>query len=1270
MVHYPNMHRFPKPLAPYHARAQQLVKSSAVRDMDFSGSTYQVLVDADEDSEAWAFIQLDDRGVAKDFFCECDHFDQHGGCIHVATGYVRVTQPEPLHRRFEKSLWVQLCKIFAEESEYNPNAFKWPSESICEFCSRSGKLLMRIQATTSECAEKLLEMTEERPKETEETSLKFSNLSQEELAEYESGTLSPQLSFRLSAWYDIAKWLFLQQDTDVPYSIAFDNSAEGIPNAMRVVFPDAELFFYLSEPNLAGLISSLATVRSPLVVKDVRDEVIKSLTYDKESGTVELHLDETVLHSNERELERRAEGRQSHKIGAWTYLLGDGFYRHGKGSLLSQSKLQGAQISELFRDHFQMVHKRLKGAVLHPEAIELSYHLSFDEHWNLQVAAYAFEVGDLQRDFSRDFGDWVYIEDDGFYRTLSRRFPSLSAIIHPPDVGDFVTRHQLWLGTLEGFSPHLTAIEAQLAFHLDQQHRLIFSNRNRPDDTVSQQKDFGRWVYVSGQGFYPKLGAVFRSPVRAGVVIPPPEISSFIRKHQDELELVPGFFSDTCPVARAFIRVELDAKERVHVVPIYESTKLYVDKEILFFDDMVYVDGAGFYHLLPEKQLPESYRLPVTVKKDDLAEFLNVEIELLKKYSHEIDPRVQRPHTIQLVMDEIEQRLDLGRGWYSVAMHCHTERGNIPLGPIWTHINKKKRFLFSDVGLLDLTEEKFHWLSSIPSDRVDVKESRFLITLLDVARLQAMGQVEATQKRDHHGSEVRHRLHSLLDFKEDVPPDISGLTSTLRPYQISGVSWLWHLYENGLSGMLCDDMGLGKTHQAMALMAALANRGDLARVLVICPTSVLYHWEEKIQAYLPGWTVFTYHGVERQLSDYRNATQVFLTSYGIWRRDVEKLKKLSFDLVIYDEIQVAKNHTSRLHHCLREVKATMRIGLTGTPIENHLLELKSLFDLVLPGYMPPEKRYREFFLRPIEKEQDASKREMLTRLIKPFVLRRKKGEVLRDLPEKTEEIFHCGLSSEQQGLYNEVLQRSRRRLLDDLADSTKAVPYVHIFAVLSQLKQICNHPAAFLKDVVNYQKHHSGKWDLFVELLREARDSGQKVVVFSQYLAMLDLFEAYLKDQGIGYASVRGATMDRAGEIRRFNHEARCEVFLGSLQAVGLGVDLTAGSVVIHYDRWWNAARENQATDRVHRIGQTRGVQVFKLVTKGTFEERIDELIMKKGRLMEEVVAADPEDIVKRLNRQELMELLQEIQETSENSGDGDGEGDHEHDQDDDATEQ
>lgn len=294
--------------------------------------------------------------------------------------------------------------------------------------------------------------------------------------------------------------------------------------------------------------------------------------------------------------------------------------------------------------------------------------------------------------------------------------------------------------------------------------------------------------------------------------------------------------------------------------------------------------------------------------------------------------------------------------------------------------------------------------------------------------------------------------------------------------------------------------------------------------------------------------------------------------------------------------------------------------------------------------MPGENDYREQFIRPIEKEGNVEKRLLLSRLIKPFVLRRKKDDVLLDLPEKTEEIAHCDLQPEQRDLYAEILTASRDKLLGELQSNEQPVPYLHIFTLLSHLKQVCNHPAAYLKKPASYKEYKSGKWDLFLELLEEARESQQKVVVFSHYLSMLDIIEDYLKEHGIGFAAIRGATVDRGEQLQRFNRDPQCEVFVGSLQAAGLGIDLTAASVVIHYDRWWNAARENQATDRVHRIGQTRGVQVFKLVTKGTVEEHIDFLIAKKGRLMEEIVGVDDHQIIKRFDRQEMINLLQSLQ--------------------------
>jgi SNF2 family DNA or RNA helicase len=337
---------------------------------------------------------------------------------------------------------------------------------------------------------------------------------------------------------------------------------------------------------------------------------------------------------------------------------------------------------------------------------------------------------------------------------------------------------------------------------------------------------------------------------------------------------------------------------------------------------------------------------------------------------------------------------------------------------------------------------------------------------------------------------------------------------------------------------------------------------------------------------------------------------------------------------------MAKNETSRLHSTLLHIDAQMRLGMTGTPIENYLRELKALFDITLPNYMPGPTLFKDLFVIPIEKEHDPKATAFLQKLIDPFVLRRKKEEVLQDLPPKTEEVYHCELLPEQQQLYTEVLQRSREQLLSGLKDNASPIPYMHIFAILSALKQICDHPAVYLKHPENYRQHRSGKWDLFLELLQEARDSKQKVVVYSQYLGMLDIIESYLKESNIGYAAIRGATANRGEQIKRFNTDPNCEIFVGSLQASGLGIDLTAASVVIHYDRWWNAARENQATDRVHRIGQQRGVQVFKLVTKNTFEERIDQLILSKAKLMESVVTTDDQHLIKYLSRDELINLL------------------------------
>jgi SNF2 family DNA or RNA helicase len=281
--------------------------------------------------------------------------------------------------------------------------------------------------------------------------------------------------------------------------------------------------------------------------------------------------------------------------------------------------------------------------------------------------------------------------------------------------------------------------------------------------------------------------------------------------------------------------------------------------------------------------------------------------------------------------------------------------------------------------------------------------------------------------------------------------------------------------------------------------------------------------------------------------------------------------------------------------------------------------------------------FRKRFEVPIVRDGDGAALERLQRLIHPFKLRRVKSEVLSDLPAKVEDVRWCDLTASQAALYRALLEKEGA-LVEDLRRENIAPDYASIFATLSKLKRICDHPALVL-DGLRTRELRSGKFEAFEELMDESLRSGHKVVVFTQYLEMMDIIESWLRGRRVGFAEIRGSTRDRAAAIRTFNHDPACRVFVCSLMAGGVGIDLTAASVVIHYDRWWNAAREDQATDRVHRIGQTRGVQVFKLVTRGTLEEKIDRMIAAKGELMNSVVRPDPAAF-KRLTRDDLVELL------------------------------
>lgn len=1242
------MVQLPSRLACYRQEANQSIAEGLVKEINFSSSTYQVLVeDLYTHKDCWIFLQLEGKGLLKDAFCSCEELgesDETVPCVHLAAAYLSLygSYHSPLHQRFALSLWNVLCRLCSDRLGDDPSALILTQEGEYACQSSSEKVILSIKAKTPHAREFFQSLMTYRLEETEETSLKFSNLPPEEIASWREGSPSLQLRYELSYWSDLAKWLLKLQEEKGPCQISFKYSSRQVPNWIQADFNELEAGFYISEVNLPIVIPALASVNSPLKVQYIGNQGIARMTYHKEKGLLEIEGEK--VSSVERAESQSA--MVSIPIDGWSYVPGEGFFAEEPHALLQTPVLQGEKLAHALTEHGRLIGKFLLENSVHLNPVPIFYKLFFDEKWNLHIISYLFEPGDLTRKDSHIFGDWAYLDNDGFYQLEDKRFDQVATIIPLHQLSDFVSQNQSWLNTLEGFHTHVRSLEYQLTYSLTANNRLQFSRTLAKTKDLSKVQDIGSWVYLEGFGFYPKALNSFGFLLKPGFSLSAEQIPLFIRMNREELSFVEGFFSSTCPVEKVGLQVELTSKHNIQITPKYELLSEYRHEDLHLFDYVTYIEGQGFYELPAEMRLPEKFSHPLELEGEDLNLFLTYEMQEIKQYISRLDPRLNLVKEKTLVTNMIEPIQNKGKGWYQFIFYYQTENGLIPIVEIWEVLRKKQPFAFFEAGMIELRDKRYDWLRQIRKDRICRASKAIVLTTLEFMRLNAFDPIQFLENPSENAEASRILMEELMQLHAPEEPDMGGLKSHLRPYQEIGVRWLWFLYQQQLSGLLCDDMGLGKTHQAMGLIASICNfyrayaEGMAKYFLIVCPTSVIYHWQDKLHEFLPGIRVHTFYGTNRTLKGFEESYDVLLTSYGILRNEQENLSKIPFDLAIFDEIQIAKNASSRIYKVLTQIKAQMKLGLTGTPIENYLRELKSLFDIVLPSYMPAERDYRDFFIRPVEKEQNVQRKRLLSRLIKPFILRRKKEDVLKDLPEKIEENSYCDLLSCQRHLYTEVLEIRRRHLLEELQNQGTSIPYLHIFALLSSLKQICDHPAVYLKMPNEYKQYSSGKWELFIELLREARESNQKVVVFSQYLGMLDIIEHYLTESQIGFASLRGTTYNRKGQIQNFNQDPNCEVFVGSLQAAGLGVDLTAGSVVIHYDRWWNAARENQATDRVHRIGQTRGVQVFKLITKNTFEEKIDAMIRRKGDLMEEIIGVDDHQLLKRFTRDELADLL------------------------------
>lgn len=471
-------------------------------------------------------------------------------------------------------------------------------------------------------------------------------------------------------------------------------------------------------------------------------------------------------------------------------------------------------------------------------------------------------------------------------------------------------------------------------------------------------------------------------------------------------------------------------------------------------------------------------------------------------------------------------------------------------------------------------------------------------------------------------------------------PIPSNIAATLRTYQIEGVQWLDRLRHMHLNGILADDMGLGKTLQAIVALSQnkLENRKALS--IIVCPTSLVHNWKEEISRFNPNLKVLPVDGTpiqRKKLLTSISEFDVIITSYSLLQKDIDFYKTIPFGYAILDEAQNIKNRGTRNAKSVKMIQASHRLILTGTPIENSLEELWSLFDFLMPGLLSSYDRFVEKFVRN-SNHKNGSNLEILRRKVSPFILRRMKKDVLEELPPVSEIVYHCHLTDLQRELYRSYANSAREELSKLVKKEGFDKVQIQVLATLTRLKQICCHPAIFAKDKA--EANDSAKYEMLMELLLSLIEGNHKTVIFSQYTRMLNIMREDLHQRGISFCYLDGSSKNRMSIVKQFNEDPSFLVFLVSLKAGGTGLNLVGADTVIHYDMWWNPAVENQATDRVHRIGQKSSVSSYKLITLGTIEEKILEMQNRKRGLVKKVISTDEEAIAK-LTWEEVLELLQ-----------------------------
>ncbi|MEO6758377.1 MAG: SNF2-related protein, partial [Saprospiraceae bacterium] len=583
----------------------------------------------------------------------------------------------------------------------------------------------------------------------------------------------------------------------------------------------------------------------------------------------------------------------------------------------------------------------------------------------------------------------------------------------------------------------------------------------------------------------------------------------------------------------------------------------------------------------------------------------------------------------------IKIRASSGIDWFDMQVEIAFGDQLASLADVRKAILKKQNYVQLSDGSLGMLPEE--WIEKYASlfkfgqvKGDELKLSKLHFSLID--DLYAQIDDEKIQQ------EIQDKKQKLLYFKEiqDVPLP-KNITATLRDYQVEGYKWLNFLDEFSWGGCLADDMGLGKTLQVLSFLQEQKNRFPDAVNLVVVPTTLLFNWQAEVDKFAPELRIHLHRGIGRQRDmGFLKTCDIVLTTYGTLRSDIETFKKVKFNYVVLDESQAIKNPDSLTSKAVKLLHAKNRLVMTGTPVENNTFDLYSQMDFLNPGLLGGQEFFRTEFATPIDKFRDEEKAMELRKLIYPFLLKRTKEEVAKDLPDKTETILYCEMGPKQRKVYDTFREAFRQRIVDKMAVEGKEKSSFLILEALLKLRQICDSPA-LLSDDADYG-NDSAKLD---EIIREIEENAgnHKILIFSQFLKMLDLIRQHLDKAGINYEYLDGSTVDRASRVRNFQESKQCRVFLMSLKAGGVGINLTEADYVYLVDPWWNPAVEQQAIDRTHRIGQEKKVFAYKMICKDTVEEKILILQDRKKDIAKDLISTE-QGLIKKLTQDDIVGLF------------------------------